>query len=359
MNNSNELNVHITTGTILKGILLLILLWAVIFFKDLVVTILTSIVIASAIEPITKRFQSKGIPRLPSVIIIYASLAVLFVGLFYAFIPPLFLETSRFLSNLPQFVDSIDFWTQNLSQTNGFNIFSSDVAGTSSLSIGEAINELRNIILNATEGFWQTVSVVFGGILSFLLIIVLSFYLSVQEKGIDNFLKVIIPLKNQNYIINLWKRSQTKIGQWMQGQLLLGLLIGVLTYLGLSILGVRYAFLLAVIAGFFELIPLFGPIISAIPAIMISFVDGGISQALMAAGLYLIIQQFENHLIFPLVVKKVTGLPAIFVIISILVGGKLAGFLGILISVPIATAIMEYLNDIKEANIKALAHEHK
>lgn len=356
MDKPKDLTVHISSSSVFKAVLVILLVWAIYFFKDLVIIILTSIVIASAIEPATKKIQKHGVPRLPSVIFIYLVIAVIFVGLFYIFIPPLFSQISNFLSNLPQFVDSLDFWTKSISQSDGLGILS-PVSSINALSIRQAISELRGLVTNASEGFWTTVSTVFGGVLSFILIIVLSFYLSVQENGIDNFLRVIIPPRHQAYIIDLWKRSQHKIGRWMQGQLLLALLIGVLVYLGLAILNIKYAFLLAVLAGFLELIPLFGPIIAAIPAIIISFIGGGLSLALIITGFYIIIQQFENHLIFPLVVKKVTGLPAIFVIIAILIGGKLAGFLGIIIAVPIATALMEYLSDIKEKNQKILEAE--
>jgi len=122
----------------------------------------------------------------------------------------------------------------------------------------------------------------------------------------------------------------------------------------LAVLNIKYAFLLAVLAGLFELIPLFGPILSAIPAIILGFAQGGATLGLVVMGLYVIIQQFENHLIFPLVVKKVTGLPAIFVILSLIVGGRLAGFLGIILSVPIATVIMEFISDIETENKKIL-----
>ena len=137
----------------------------------------------------------------------------------------------------------------------------------------------------------------------------------------------------------------------------MGLIIGVLVYLGLAILDIKFAFLLAVLAAIFELIPLFGPILAAIPAIVLGFDQGGVTTGLIVMALYMIIQQFENHLIFPLVVKKVTGLPAIFVIISILIGVRLAGFLGIILSVPIATVIMEFINDIEVGN-KKLVEEH-
>jgi len=188
------------------------------------------------------------------------------------------------------------------------------------------------------------------------LIIVISFYLAVQEDGVGKFLKIIVPIKREDHVIGLWKRSRIKIGRWLQGQLMLGVLVMVLVYLGLTLLGIKNALLLAVLAGLFELIPIFGPIIASVPAIAFGYIDGGVSLALVVAGLYVIIQQFESNLIYPLVVKKVVGVPPIISIIALVIGGKLAGFLGIILAVPIATIFIEILDDM-EREKKALKND--
>jgi predicted PurR-regulated permease PerM len=190
---------------------------------------------------------------------------------------------------------------------------------------------------------------VFGGLFSFILIVVLSFYLSVQENGITHFLRMITPRAHEEYVIDLWTRSQEKIGRWMQGQLILVVIIGVITYLGLLLIGVEHAMLLAFLAGIAELIPLFGPVIAAIPAVIIAFSGGGTTLALVVLAFYLIVQQFENHLIYPLVVRKVVGLSPIIIILALVAGGQLAGFLGVLLSVPLAAILMEFLNDYERS----------
>ncbi|MCI5108633.1 MAG: AI-2E family transporter, partial [Candidatus Pacebacteria bacterium] len=143
-------------------------------------------------------------------------------------------------------------------------------------------------------------------------------------------------------------RAEKKIGLWFQGQLLLVVIIAILTYLGLTLIGIEHSLLLAVLAGMFELIPLFGPILAGIPAVAIAFLTGGVTKALIVIALYLIIQQFENQLIYPLVVKKVVGVPAIIVILALIAGGTLAGFLGIILSVPIAAVLMELFVDLQK-----------
>ena len=157
-----------------------------------------------------------------------------------------------------------------------------------------------------------------------------------------------MPVDYEKYVSGLWRRSQVKIGLWLQGQVLLGVLVGLLIFLGLSILGVRNALFLALIATVFEIIPVFGIVLATLPAIAVALTDGGVTLALLVIGLYTIVQQFEANLIYPLVVKKIVGLPSILVILSLLAGAKLAGFLGILLSIPASAIIVELLADLEK-----------
>lgn len=342
---SGSVTITITTGTVLKTALILVLLYAIYLLRDLVLIILTSVVIASALEPAAKWFMKYKFPRVLAVLTVYVITIGVFVGVFYAFVPPLLDDATQFLAVAPKYMESFKLW-------NPGNIGNTGVAGqiSKALSLQDIVNNIRNTVTGATGGFFQTVSMIFGGAFSFILIVVLSFYFAVQETGIDDFLKIITPLKHQKYVMGLWKRSQAKIGFWMQGQLLLALIIAILVFLGLTMLSVPYALLLAIVAAIFELIPIFGPILAAVPAVLISFLmeGGGMSAALMVALLYVIIQQFENHLIYPLVVRKVVGVPPILVILALIVGVELAGFLGVLLAVPVAAAVMEFAHDVQK-----------
>src|SRR4029078_7921335 len=140
---------------------------------------------------------------------------------------------------------------------------------------------ISTTITDSTGGIFTTVTAFFGGLVSFILIVVFSFYFSVQETGVDDFLRIVTPIKEQVYVLHLWKRSQEKIGKWMQGQLVLGCIVGVLLYLALVILGVPHALLLAVLAGVFELIPVFGQILAAIPGVAVGFAAGGVTEGLL------------------------------------------------------------------------------
>jgi predicted PurR-regulated permease PerM len=358
-------SINITSSTIIKTLVILILAFMLYQLMDLVLVVLTAVVIASAVEPILNWFSHYKVRRLFAVIITYICIVLVFSGLLYFFIPPVLREASNLLNNAPQYLSSITLWNplnnDAIVQTSQVASGISDgivgsrqlISGISSGNIktsalGDLITRFQGLTSNVSDGIINVASSIFGGAFSFILIIVLSFYLAVQEGGVEKFLKIITPVKNEAYVVDLWKRSQRKIGYWMQGQLLLGVVVGVLVYLGLMILGVQNALVLAVLAGVLEIIPVFGPILSAIPAILFGFMGGGLTTGLLVLGLFVIIQQFENHLIYPLVVKKVVGVSPIIVILALIVGGKFAGFLGILLSVPITAALMEFINDVQK-----------
>lgn len=332
----------ITTGSWVRAVLVIALAYFLFLIRDITLVVLASIIIASAVEPAATWGKKRHLPRLPTILSVYVILATIFAGLFYYLFIPLIGEMSNFIVNLPDYASTFD------SSTSFFG---------DSFSMANIADQL-NVLLNSfSKGIISSASFFFGGITSFILIVILSFYLAVQEDGVGKFLRIITPWKHEHYIVDLWSRSRQKIGFWMQGQLLLVAIIAVLVYLGLLLLQVPNALLLAVTAGLFEIIPLFGPIIAAIPAILIAFVEGGPSLALLVAGLFIIIQQFENQLIYPLVVKKVIGVPPMVSILALLVGAKIAGFLGILIAVPLAAILMELVSDLekeKSARVEAV-----
>ena len=227
---------------------------------------------------------------------------------------------------------------------------------TKNLSVANVLNEVQGTFGVLSGDVAHVVTAIFGGLLNLVLIVVISFYLAVQEKGIENLLRIVAPSNKEKYLIDLWKRTQTKIGLWAQGQLLLGVLVGVLVFLGLMIFRVEYAFLLAILAAVFELIPVFGPILAAVPAMAIGFGHSA-TLGITITCFYIIIQQFENHLFYPLVVKKIVGIPSIAVIVALLVGAKLAGFLGLLLAVPAAVLLMEIADDLEKAKIARGEHK--
>lgn len=340
--------INVTMGTIFKAFFAIFLVYALFVLRDLILVLLTSVILASGIEPITKWLMRRRIPRALSVLMIYVAVLVFLTAIFYVFAPPFVKDLQNFATSFPKYLV-----TANESGVGeNFPVLNQVIEKFNNLEKSELIATISGNS-NTTAGFVSTLSIVFGGIFSGILIFIISFYLAVQENGISALIRIVTPLRHEKYAIDLWQRSQKKIGLWVQGQLLLSVIVGILTFLGLSILGVKNAMMLSVLAGVLELIPIFGPFLAGIPAVILSFLDGGITSAFLIIGLYVIIQQFESQLIHPQVVKKIVGIPALVAILSLIIGAKIAGFLGILIAVPVAAAIMEYLSDVEKD--KALA----
>ncbi|MFA5841470.1 MAG: AI-2E family transporter [Candidatus Paceibacterota bacterium] len=348
MSDESHSTISISSGTIFRTVLILLLFVALYLIRDVILIILTSVVIASAIEPATRWLMGYRFPRVVAVISIFLAFFVFFSGFFYFFLPPLLDDLSGFASSIPQYLESLGGGGNNsLSGIFGPQGVIDNLSG-SSVSVKDLISQLQGAFFGFSSGIFSGVNIIFGGLLSFILIAVISFYLSVQEKGIENFLRIVTSVKYENYALDLWARTRRKIGLWMQGQLVLGLLIGVFTYLGLSIMNLPYAFLLSVIAALFELIPLFGPTLAAVPAVAIAFTSGGAGLGFAVVGFYIVIQQFENHLIYPLIVRKIIGVPPLVAILALLIFGKLFGFLGLIIAVPAVTMMLEVADDLEK-----------
>ncbi|OHA90969.1 MAG: hypothetical protein A2665_01540 [Candidatus Zambryskibacteria bacterium RIFCSPHIGHO2_01_FULL_46_30] len=343
---------EITTASWVRGVVVLAIAYALYLITEFVLVVIASVVIASAIEPIVGWAKKRNIPRLPVVFSVYLVSALVLAGLFYFLLLPLVGEISSFIKTLTIYSNSVTnggvlsemFRTQNL--FGGFD---------TPILIRELSSQLNALASFLSQGIFSSVSSIFGGVLNFVLILVLSFYLVAQEDGISKFLKMITPIEHESYVIGLWRRSQHKIGLWMQGQLLSSALVMVLVYMALLLVGVPHALLLGVLAGVFELIPLFGATLAAIPTLFVAYTWGGMSITLIVAGIYIVIQQLEGNLIYPLVVKKIIGMPPMISIIALVIGGTLAGFLGVLISVPVAAAIIELVSDFEERKIAQMS----
>ena len=343
-----NLNVSITTGTVIKTVFILGFAWLFLKLYSIVLIVLTAIVIASAVEPGVGAITRRKVPRVLAVLSVYLLMMGTFFVIFYFFLPSLLADFATFLSSLPTYLEAFN-------RTGAFDQYA-NILGIPAPSTASAADIMENIrsIFNLGGVFGNAVtaaSQIFGGVFSFVLIIVFSFYFAVIETGVDDFLRIVTPRSHQDYVLGLWRRSQHKIGLWMQGQLILALIIGVLVYLGLTILGVPHALVLAVIAASFEIIPVFGPALAAGPAVTVAFVAGGAPLGLLTVALYVIAQQFENHLIYPLVVTRVVGVPPLLVILALIVGAELAGFLGIILSVPVAAALQEFVRDIERGHL--------
>ncbi|MFA7309932.1 MAG: AI-2E family transporter, partial [Candidatus Paceibacterota bacterium] len=228
-------NISITSGTVIKTIIILAAAWLLFTLRNVALIVLTAIVIASAIEPGVRAIARHRVPRILAVLSVYVMLFGLFFVIFYFFLPSVLADFATFVSSLPTYLDTF-------TRVGAFDTYTSilGLPSPSTISADEIMASIRSAldISNAFGNAFSAASHIFGGVFSFVLIIVFSFYFAVIETGVDDFLRIVTPKSHQSYVLGLWRRSQHKIGLWMQGQLLLGVIMGVLVYLGLTILGV-------------------------------------------------------------------------------------------------------------------------
>jgi predicted PurR-regulated permease PerM len=341
-----NISINITTKTIINIVLIGFVVLALFKIVDLVLIILVSIVVASFIEGGVKRLRPYLKNRTLIVFLMYTVSISLIVGLLSVFMPVFIEEMSLLVSSLSQYIPNNSILNSFQPETiSGAKEVFSNISKNA--SIGDVVKSTQTFISSLSGGFMDIFGGAFGGLVNFGLIVIISFYLSITERGVENFLRIITPKNKEDYVIDLWRRTERKIGLWAQGQLLLGLIIGVLSYLGLTILGVKYSLVLAIITAFCELIP-FGIFLAMILAAVFGFIDGGITLGLLSASLFFVLHQFENYLIYPLIVKKVIGISPLVVILSIIIGLELAGFMGVLLAIPVAVFILELISDLEK-----------
>ena len=346
---SRETRISITPGTIFTALLVIAGAYVFWLLRDLALLILTAIVIASAIEPGVMFFIHRGIPRFISALLVYVLVFGSVFSLLYFFFPPIIADAADFLSAMPRYLDTLNVSSSFSNVTNATGL----AGGQGAQSFVQTLVSLQSVFAASSGGVLQLFITFFGGIFSLLLVIVLSFYFALQDTGVDDFLRMIMPVAYEDYSVDLWKRSQKKIGLWMQGQILLSVIVGILVYLGLLIIGIPYALLLSVFTAIAEIIPVFGSLIAGTAAAVVGYSDGGIPLGLIVAGLFIVVNQFESNLIYPLIVKKIVGIPPLLVIVALIAGYTLAGFLGVLLSVPVAAVVLELITDFDKRKRRA------
>ncbi|MCX7779089.1 MAG: AI-2E family transporter [Patescibacteria group bacterium] len=316
-----------------KIILFLLSLLFLYFIRDIILIFIVSLIIAAIFNPLVDWLEKKKISRGAATILIYFIFLFLLVGLLILIVPSLtkdleFLGTK--ISSYYSILRSLFGRAQEILPKD-LSLFSSWQTGLSSL----------------TRGVFSLLGDVANAILAIFLILIISFYLVVEKEAIAKFFLSFIPEKRHQFVSRLISLSQKNLSNWGWGMLILMLFIGVLTYLGLLILEVRYALFFAIIAGLTEVIPRIGPFLGAVPAVVLTFFQAPI-KAIFVALLYFLIQQIEGSIVVPQVMKKAVGLNPIVVILVLLIGAKIGGILGAIIAVPVTAVIDIVIREYRE-----------
>ncbi len=336
MDRENRIKVDISSGTVFR-IVFIILGFALLYYiADIVMMLLAAVVLAAAIEPVANYLQKYRIPRAVSVLVVYVAILAVVSGAVTLMIEPLAEQTQQLAVAIPRLANSVEEWLPNI-----LHYDQETIAANLQGAVAKLGSELGNLSANI---FVQT-RMVLSGITAAIFVFVIAFYLVIEQDAMKKFVRLVTPKAHVAFVEQSVDQAQKKVGRWIVAQITLGVIVGIVVGLGLWVLRMPYALPLAVLAGILELLPVIGPVIAAVPGVIVGFAQSWLI-GLLALALYIIVQQLENNVLVPGIMRRAIGLHPLVTIIAILFGARLAGFMGVILAVPIATIMGIFLSDV-------------
>jgi len=337
-----QMRIQITTATLLKIVGVGLLLYFLYRVWWILMILFVALIFAALIRPFADALKKYRLPRGLAVTIVYV---VIFgvVGLAVTLLTPVIAE------DLPQLVHNMEgYWVELGENENVQRVVEGVVSTQQTLvDIGLSRQE-EGIVSGATAGIFTTVTGIFGGLFTTILVLVITFYLVVQDDPLKKIMRSVVPDEHVARATSLLRKINNKLGAWMRGQLLISFIVGMTVFVGLSALRVKYAAVLGLLAALLEFVPYLGPILALIPALFLGFSQGGAITAFFVLILYIVIQQVENHILVPKIMQKAVGLNPVVSIVAILIGAHLSGIVGALLAIPVATALSVFIKDVLE-----------
>jgi predicted PurR-regulated permease PerM len=286
--------------------------------------LLLAIIISTVFDRPVDALEKHRIPRILGAVLVYLLSFIFLAFLFYTIIPIAVIEFNNLSENLGEVLE----------QSLGSDVWSQTAI------LNPDIQKFTGILLSGGVSFLEVLGRLVGGITFVLVTIVMSFYLTASRDGVKKFLIAIFPDAMEDKVVSIYNRTKGRIGKWFQAQMLLSAIIGALVFIGLSLLGVKYALVLAVIASVLELIPIVGPIFAGALAVSVALTNS-FTLGMYTLILFLGIQQLENNVFVPLIMRRKTGVHPVMILVAFLGGAQIAGLVGMLLAVPIAVFVQE------------------
>ncbi len=331
---NRDTDISVATSTLVKITILGLILFFAWTIKDILILLLISITLASALEPLVEMLLQWRIPRSVSVVAVYIVALAFVVSIGFLVTPPVIQQFQQVTNN--------DFLASEISSKIGPNSFLSDFNLTEIVS--KNVQSLANQFNDLSENFFSRTLGVFNGFIEIVTVLVVSFYLLAEKNGMKNFVYTLAPKESQPKILHIVTRIQKKIGLWMIGQIIVSAIIFAITFIALTVLGIKYALVLAILSGFFELIPYIGPFVAAIPAIFFAFLQSP-TLAVVVMIMYIVLSKIEGYVLVPKIMQKTVGVSPLVILLAILIGFKLAGIFGILLAVPVVAVIQVIIEE--------------
>ncbi len=315
--------VELSYKTVVFTVFFLISLWLIYVIRDILLQVFIGLLITAILDPFATRLSKYKIPRPVSILLVYFLSIASLVFVVSAVIPPLVEQTTLFAASLPTFLHNMP-----ISSEVGTQIVQQVIS-----QLGSVPSQIAKLIFG-----------IFGNVISVITVLVFAYYLLSERQKLVVQLASFIGQKREEESLRVLEILESRLGGWARGQLLLMLVVGVTTYVGLLLLGIPYALPLAILAGVFEVVPYIGPFVSAVPAVLIGY---GISPVMGFATivLYFLIQQMENYLFVPRIMQQSTGINPVITLLALAIGLRLAGPAGLILSVPIFITAQVLINE--------------
>jgi len=302
-----------------------IALW---FFFGLAISVL--------LDPAINFMRKLRVPKMLAIVFVYVSIFGLLGILVYLTAPIFMMELKEFSSYLPSYLTKISPILSQLGidLSAGFSDITTTLIG--------GLEQSSKGVINALIAF-------FGGLSSTVIILTISFFLSLEDRGPEKFLAFISPQKYKDNIVSFFEKAQTKVAGWFGARIIACIFVGIGSFIVFYIFDIEYSLLLALMSGILNFIPYIGPLSMAILLVVFVMVSSG-SWLITLYVLLAIwaVQAIENNLLTPFLMKKMIDLPPVLVLISLLLGAKIFGFLGTIFIVPIAGILYEFIKEIIE-----------
>lgn len=318
-----------TTGAVLRVIGLVVLLGLLWTIRDIVLSVFTALLLAGLLYPLAEWAERYRIPKGLAVFVCYVALFGVLAAAFLLLIPAILDQARQLLTTygggwdaLQQALDLVRRLTEQYGITD---------------NLADSLASIPTQASRAASGLFGALTDLFGGLANIILVVVLSFYMVIASKEAKDLFRWIIPPQHQEFGEQLVWRVIERLGAWLRGQLVLGLLIGALCFVGYIVVGVPYPLLLALLAGVLEFLPYIGPFIAVVPAVFLAFTVSP-WHAVATLVVFIIIQQLENHVVVPMVMRRAVGLNPVVSIVAFLIGVRLFGLVGAIFAIPVATA---------------------
>ena len=333
---SQEQILDISWGSVIKIFIAIFALYFIYLTREIFLWFLFALAISVILATAVNFFKKIKIPNVIAVVLVYFSIFGILGILIYLTAPIFGSELKQLAQNLPNYFTQLSPFLQQMGI---------DTAQT----FNNSTQILMNGLAQSSKGILSAIAAFFGGIYSTAFILTIAFFLSLGGDATEKFLTLILPKKYEENIINIFQRSQLKVSRWFGARILACVFVAIASFIVFYIFGIQYAFILALISGALNFVPYIGPWITTFVLILFIAVSTGSWMTVLYVIIAItIVQEIENKLLTPLLMKKLVDVPPVLVIISLLVGAQVFGFLGTIFAVPVFGIIYEFVKEFLE-----------